>query len=283
MDATDDRDVPLGWPPGHFYSPIPSLSEVRRREGALFSLPSNLPGIDLNEATQLELIEKLADYYPSQPFTAGQGGRCRFYFENPNFSYGEALVLHCLLRHLKPNRVVEVGSGFTSCVFLDTNELHLGGGLRCTFIEPDPSLLYSLLRDGDRARLTVIDHPVQDVDRSVFAALEAGDVLFIDSTHVSKIGSDVNHLLFDILPLLRSGVYIHFHDVYYPFEYPRKWVFEGRAWNEAYLLHAFLQYNREFRIQIFNSFLGHFHRDRMGRLMPLFVKNPGSSIWLTRA
>jgi hypothetical protein len=95
-------------------------------------------------------------------------------------------------------------------------------------------------------RNTVTVARLQDVDQEIFARLKANDILFIDSSHVAKIGSDVNHLMSEILPILAPGVHIHFHDIFYPFEYPRQWVEEGRAWNEAYLLEAFLSFNSEF-------------------------------------
>lgn len=115
-----------------------------------------------------------------------------------------------------------------------------------------------------------------------FLSLTAGDILLIDSTHVSKVDSDVNHILFDILPSLNPGVYVHFHDICYPFEYPKQWVYQGRAWNEAYILRAFLQYNTSFEIVIFNSFLGYFCLDLLQQYLPLCAKNPGISIWLKK-
>ena len=93
---------------------------------------------------------------------------------------------------------------------------------------------------------------LQSVGVEVFEELGRGDILFIDSTHVSKLGSDVNYLFFEILPRLRSGVRVHIHDVFFPFEYPPKWIAKGIAWNENYLLRGFLQYNDKFRIVLFN-------------------------------
>jgi hypothetical protein len=113
-------------------------------------------------------------------------------------------------------------------------------------------------------------------------ALRSGDVLFVDSSHVAKIGSDVNSLFFDVLPNLAPGVVVHVHDIHYPFEYPKDWVFEGRAWNEAYLLRAFLTMNTDYEILLFNSYLSCFHIDEVAQLMPGWRINPGGSIWLRR-
>jgi hypothetical protein len=273
----------LGWPPGHFYSPIPSLEEVRSRENKIFGeIPREIPGIDLREAEQIELFNQLSAYYAEQPFQDTKQENIRYFFANPNYSYGESIVLYSLIRHIKPKRIIEVGSGYSSCVSLDTNELFFDNTIQCTFIEPYPELLYSLIKESDRERIRVIPSKLQEVDLSVFSSLVADDILLIDSTHVTKVDSDVNHLLFRIIPHIASGVYIHFHDICYPFEYPKEWVYQGRAWNEAYILRAFLQYNCSYEISLFNSFLGHFYRDILLRNMPLCAKNPGSSIWLKK-
>ncbi|MBM3392172.1 MAG: class I SAM-dependent methyltransferase [Betaproteobacteria bacterium] len=151
-----------------------------------------------------------------------------------------------------------------------------------TFIEPYPKLLMSMLKSEDQARCRIIPSRLQDVPLDEFAALEANDILFIDSTHVGKVGSDVNRVFFDILPRLNKGVYIHFHDIFYPFEYPKAWIFKGRAWNEAYMLRTFLQFNTSFRVVLMNTFMQHFHEAFFKERMPLCLKNPGGSIWLRR-
>jgi hypothetical protein len=187
-----------------------------------------------------------------------------------------------MIRHLQPRRIIEVGSGFSSCVTLDTNELFFGGSIETTFIEPFPELLLSLLKKPDRQRMSIIPTRLQDVDLSVFDALQANDILFIDSTHVSKIDSDVNRIVFDILPGLAPGVHIHFHDIFYPFEYPDVWLLEGRAWNEAYILKAFLQYNSSFRVVLMSSFLARYHEPFLREHLPLCLNNTGGNLWLRK-
>lgn len=272
-----------GWPPGHFYSPVPSIEEVRRREDIIFGTPPReIPGVDLNEEGQLGLLEQLARYYDEQPFRPQKVSDRRYFFENPNYSYGEAIVLYAMIRHLRPTNIVEVGSGYSSCAILDTSELFFDGTINCTFVDPYPELLLSLIEDARPASVRIVDRSVQDVRDELFAQLRQGDILFIDSTHVAKVGSDVNHIFADVLPAVSPGVYVHFHDIFYPFEYPKKWIYEGRAWNEAYVLRSFLQFNRGFEIVYFNSFLAEFHEARLRELMPLSMKAPGSSIWLRR-
>ncbi len=275
-------DYQRGWPPGHFYSPIPALEDIAAREEQIFRKPRALPGIDLNEAGQLELLEKLGQFHSDQPFPEQQSDTLRFFADNPNYRYGEALTLYGMLRLLRPRRVIEVGSGYSSCVILDTRDHHFEGKIDCTFIEPYPELLMSLIRPGDIETVRLIGESVQNVGSEVFGELQAGDILLIDSTHVGKAGSDVNDLIFRVLPALNPGVYIQVHDIYYPFQYPREWVFEGRAWNEAYVLRAFLQYNAAFSIVLYNQYLATFHRDALAAALPLAAKNPGSSIWLRK-
>ena len=276
-------EAALAWPPGHFYSPIPDLAAVERDRDRIFGDDRlDLPGIDLNDAGQLALFEDLCRYYDPDFFHEAPGGPRRYNFDNDNFRHGEALILSAILRHLRPRRVVEVGSGYSSCVILDTRDALGPPGFRCTFIEPYPMLLRSLLRAGDEARIEIVPSPVQEVPVEIFAKMEAGDCLVIDSTHVCKTGSDVNHHLFEVLPRLGPGVWVHFHDIHYPFEYPAEWVFQGRAWNETYALRAFLQYNEAFEIAFFNSYFARVHADRVSEGMPLAMKSPGSSLWLRR-
>lgn len=276
---------PLGdIPPGHFYSPLPSLDEIRRNEGRLFeNITRTLPGVDFRESAQLGLIEEFATrYYPEMPFTADKTEGLRFYFDNPMYSYGDAISLYSMIRHLKPRRIVEIGSGFSSAVILDTNERFFDSKIETTFIEPYNERLLSLLTEKDKATSSIVKMLAQDVNLNVFTELEANDILFIDSSHVGKIGSDVHRILFEILPSLKPGVHIHFHDIFLPLEYPASWVYAGVAWNEAYLLRSFLQYNSAFEVVMGNSLLGHFHGPFMNEQMPLFMRNPGAGFWLRR-
>jgi predicted O-methyltransferase YrrM len=270
-------------PPGHFYSPVPAADEVQARASEIFDRTKRaLPGIDLREAEQLALLDELKAFYPEMPFTADGSPDMRYRFENRYYSYSDAIFLYSVIRHLQPKRIIEVGSGYSSCVILDTNERFFDGAIACTFIEPYPDVLRSLLKPGDEDANEIIQAPVQDVDPERLGELEAGDILLIDSTHVSKTGSDVNRLFFEVLPRLRPGVWVHVHDIFYPFEYPEGWVAEGRAWNEDYLLRAFLTFSSGFEIALFNTYLEAFHEDWFRREMPLCLKNPGGSIWLRR-
>lgn len=270
-------------PAGHFYSPIVSIEEAKQDENRIYGeVPRELPGINMNEQGQLSLLEKFEPIYSSIAFPAERTGSHRYHFENPSYSYSDAIFLHCMLRHFQPARVIEVGSGYSSCLMLDTNERYLNAQTRFTFIEPYPALLQSLVRPTDLEENVLIPSRIQDVPIETFKDLEAGDFLFFDSTHVSKTGSDVNFLVFELLPILKSGVHIHIHDIFYPFEYPKEWVYGGRSWNEAYVLRAFLQFNSSFTIELMNSFLEIFHKKRFEDHMPLCLNNGGGSIWLQK-
>lgn len=265
--------------PGHWASPIPAVDDIRRRAGEIYRADSKeVPAVDLNEAGQLSLLDRLLGELAGNPLVARQPG-LRYQASNDWFPLPDAAVLYALLQFERPRRVIEVGSGHSSAVMLDADQHALGGQLEFTFIEPFPERLDGLLRAEDRRRVTILRQPVQEVGLEVFASLAAHDMLFIDSSHVSKIGSDVNHLVFRVLPALAPGVVVHFHDVYFPFEYPPEWLEMGRYWNEAYLLRAFLEYNGAFEMLWFGSYMQAFFADRL----PEALRRPrAASLWLRK-
>jgi len=268
---------------GHFYSPLPDLNWVAEHAESLFRKDVKLgTSIDLRLAAQESLLRELAPYDMEFEFPAAKMNGFRYHWDNPMFGRGSAFSLYAMLRRFKPRRVVEVGSGFTSALMLDVNSRHLGGAVAFTFIEPYSERLHSLLTDEDRQCCVIIERPVQEVDTTPFDELQEYDFLFVDSSHVSKIGSDVNHLLFTVLPRLAPGVIVHFHDIYWPFEYPQEWVLDSVAWNEAYLLRAFLQYNDAFQILQFNDLLAHHFADYYRKHLPQVAAEPGSSLWLRK-
>ena len=269
-------------PPGDGYSAIISVDEVKQREQQIWG-PKKSPtiaGIDLNEKTQLALISEFQKYYADIPFTAQPKDGLRYYFENNWYSYSDGILLYSAIRHFKPERIIEIGSGYSSAMMLDMKEL-FDNKLDLTFIEPDPERLYSLLKPNDKAENKFIISSVQDVDIAVFKELQENDILFIDSSHVSKTGSDINRFLFDVLPVLNKGVLIHFHDIFYPFEYPKEWVYKGQNWNEDYILRAFLMYNSAFEIKIFSDYL-HTHQRDVFKNMPLCYEEYGGNIWIQK-
>jgi predicted O-methyltransferase YrrM len=269
-------------PPGHFYSPLPDLGQIEKEVGRLYSYPSADDGVQLNPDEQRRLLVALAEYHAAFDWGEQATPGRRFFLKNNRFQHGDAVVLYAMIRHFRPRRIIEVGSGFSSALMLDTNDRHGDLRMDLCFIEPYPDRLKSLLKEDDSTSTRLITAPVQEIPLAEFDALDQNDILFIDSSHVAKAGSDVNYLFFSVLPRLRHGVLIHIHDIFYPFEYPLTWLREGRAWNELYFLRAFLQYNPAFEIIFFNSYLGHQSPELIKEHLPLMGVNPGGSIWLRK-
>jgi hypothetical protein len=272
-----------GYPPGHFYSPAVDVNDPHVI--AAVDAPGGSPamGVAFDRARALEWMRRLGAHHKLFPFPRTKEEPYRYYRENPFFGAGDAAVLFSMLLEFRPKRVVEVGCGFSSCLLLDTNEQFFGGSMQLTLIDPYLDTLREHFGTKGAPQARQMPLKLQDVPLEVFEELEAGDILFLDSSHVSKTGSDVNHYMFRILPRLRSGVVVHVHDIGFPFEYPREWVLEQRRnWNEAYLLQAFLQFNREFEILNWVSFADRELREEMAQLMPLCLEAPGGSLWLRR-
>ena len=271
------------YPPGHFHSPLPDLRDIKSRESELFGNGINgCPGVDLNDERQQELFRQFTTYYEDCPFPEQATTGAHYHFENRFFSFGDSIILYSMLRHFKPKRVVEVGSGYSSAAMLDTSARYLDPQPKFTFIDPNPERLYGLLSAEDRRTTEILEVPVQRVQLERFADLRENDVLFIDSSHIVRIGSDVSYLMFEVLPSLQSGVLIQIHDILWPFEYPRHWLHRGYAWNEAYLLRSFLQYNDTFEVLFYNDYFAKRFTDQVEEHMPLLLRNPGGSIWLRK-
>ena len=280
LDALQAKLGP--YPPGHFHSPIPDQEEVRRDQEAIFGAKDReLPGIDRREAQQWALLDELAKFAPDVRFARHAEPGQRYHWDNRVFQYADAFALYAMVRRLRPRRWIEIGSGFSSAVLLDTLDRHPEIQTETLFIDPDSNRVDALLRESDRRRCEYLQQRVQDVPLARFEQLEAGDVLFIDSSHVSKIGSDVNWLFFEVVPRLPRGVYVHVHDIPPDFEYPRAWVDAGWAWNESYLLRAFLMFNPAFRIELHPAYLAERDPLRCMRMLPE-CPGVGTSLWLLR-
>lgn len=279
---SDPGDHPNPYPIGHYHSPIPSLDDVRADEARIFRVPDSIPGIDLRPDAQLAWLDRLAAIAADCPYGEDQPDDLRYSFDNELFGEGDALVQWSMLQALRPAHYLEIGSGYSSAVAMDVNERALDFAMRCTYIEPDISRLRALCKPDDHQYADVLEDLVQRVPLETFDILADGDVLFIDSSHVGRIGGDVNHLFFEVLPRLAPGVVVHVHDIFYPFEYPKAWVYGGRAWNEAYLLRAFLTFNDAFEILYFNDWIAKLHPEALAEKMPRALNNTGGSIWLRR-
>ncbi len=236
----------------------------------------------MNKESQFGLLKEYLQYYEDLPFPEKPNRDCRYYYENSWFGYSDAIFLYSFLRKHQPRTIIEVGSGFSSAVMLDTVERFFPSRPEIVFIDPYPDRLKHLLSAEDNERVKIIDRKIQEVPSELLPPLAPGDLLLIDSSHVVKCGSDLQVLMFDVLPHLPPGIFVNFHDVFYPFEYPSEWLTGGRYWNENYFLRAFLSYNREWEIYFFNNYVTLAFKDFLRENMPLCTKNPGGSLLIRR-
>lgn len=270
------------FPPGHFYSPLLDIQSLRANDANLpFDGEEWWEHVDLRPEAQRAYYEGLLDRFPLLPFPHKPAAGYRYHTDNGWFIASDAFTLSGIIRRERPRRIVEVGSGFSTAVILDTlDHDHAAAALTC--IEPHPDRLDALLTARDRSVSQIFVQRVQEAPLSVFDQLEAQDILFIDSSHVAKVGSDVSFLFLRILPRLKPGVLVHLHDIFYPASYPAGWIREGRAWNESLFLRAFLVGNAQFQVTAFNSFAGATFPELFRARFPAFLANSGGSIWLKK-
>jgi len=236
---------------GHFYSPIPDRHEAHAYYSSAH-FAAHLKRVDamIDFPAMEALWRKIAPKMLAFPFEAASD--FRYYARNNQFCFFDGSILSAMLAHINPERIIEIGSGYSSACMFDTLERMQKPKLKSfTCIDPDMSRLNRL---SPPATVNKIVAKVQNLDLASFDLLEAGDILFIDSSHVLKTGSDVHFEYLQILPRLKKGVIVHIHDVYYPFEYPHGWVVgEGRAWNEAYLVDMILTHGNSFELMFYND------------------------------
>lgn len=257
--------------PVHFYQPIPdtqSLDETYRPESAM-------AGIDWNESIQLQLLRETFPQYAGEYVQFYHAFRADGRFANRRLEFigQDPFVYHCMIRHLKPASVVEVGAGFSTLVA--ANAARLNGNTSVTAIEPYPNEFLAAASD-----VHIVQESVQNVKINFFTGLRANDILFIDSSHVVKTGSDVCFLVLEVLPRLGAGVAVHFHDIFLPYDYPQHWLQERRLfWNEQYLVQAYLIHNQRARILFANRYMKERHREALAQTLPECEGIGGGSLW----
>ena len=235
--------------PVHYYSPIP---DTRKLPNELWTTLRPPFGFDLRVDAALAWLKQLSQRYG--PEYNALPRECtdihKYYLNNPAFTSGDAEVLYSIVRDLKPRKIIEIGSGYSTlltCEAIRANRNETPE-YKCEFkaIEPFPA---TMICPPPPEVTSIENRPVQLVPLELFSSLHADDILVIDSSHVARIGSDVIYEYLTILPNLAPGVVVHVHDIFIPAEYPRHWIDEGRFfWNEQYLLEAFLSYNCEFEV-----------------------------------
>jgi predicted O-methyltransferase YrrM len=261
--------------PNHFYNPIP---DTRKLPESLWER-SELPGIDLRPEAQLALLREFERYsseFNRFPQNKPDHG---FYLRNGYFETVDAESYYSMIRHFKPHKIIEIGAGFSTMVA--SQAVSKSGFGSIIAIEPDPR---EELRRGLPNLERLITLPVQQVPIETFSSLIENDILFIDSSHVLKIGSDVQYEILQIIPRLSRGVIVHFHDIFLPFEYPEAWVKkQKRFWNEQYFLEAFLSCNRQFEVLLAANYLATTYPAQLKRTFSSHYAgcSPGS-FWIRR-
>ncbi len=263
--------------PGHYYSPVPSSADILAR------LPQDhklvVDCVPLNIDQQKSNILKFKKYVDQFNFPREPNTEKRYYWNNSYFNRTDAFILFSMIKESRPKRIIEIGSGYSSALMLDTNDLlSENDKIQFQFIDPNPERLICLL--GEKDMKWILEQRIQDVPFDNLLKLGENDILFVDTSHVTKYNSDLNHILFNLVPGLKKGVLIHFHDIVYPFEYPLEWLKDGIYWNEAYLLRAFLMYNCTFTIEMFNNYLAREHFDWVNEKLNIFES--GGSLWLRK-
>ena len=270
--------------PNHFYQPIP---DTRTLKDELWDERSALAGLRMNLGRQLELLAHFAAEFKGE-YEALPRERTavahQYFVNNKAFESVDAEILYCMIRHFKPRRIFEIGSGNTTYLSAQAvlkNEAESGKACDLVAFEPYPN---EVLRAGFPGLSRLVETRAQDIPLEKFAELDEGDILFIDSSHVLKIGSDVQRLYLEILPRLNKGVLVHVHDIFLPAEYPREWVVgEHYFWNEQYLLQAFLAFNYTFKIRWAASYMHLSHPDQLAAAFNSYDRSttwPGS-FWMS--
>lgn len=263
--------------PRRFDSPLPITEEIDRKA---LERPRALPGIDLRLAEarrQLGELGKFTGELDAVPDQSGPGVDC--WLHNDTFEDFDAAILYCLLRHLEPRRYIEVGCGFSSFFSSRALQRNRAENSPCeaTYIDPEPRLPLDIEKLGGE----LIRSPVQQVKPALFQTLSDGDVLFIDTSHVLKVQSDVVFELTEILPTLPAGVWIHIHDVFTPYDYLPRYVFGNwrLSWNEQYAMECLLSDGSHFRVELTLYCLWKQEQETLTRFFPRGRAEP-HSFWI---
>ncbi|HUZ09254.1 MAG TPA: class I SAM-dependent methyltransferase [Acidimicrobiales bacterium] len=269
--------------PRHWFEPIPDRETLT---SDVFERRSALVGIDLRIDAQLEMLRAFAhrygDEYGRFPDTAGEAPPGGYFLHNGTFESIDAEILYSMVRWSHPRKLVEVGLGYSSVLIdqaLKRNERETG--IRCHHvgIDPWPEPIVDGIADMEILRQRVEQTPVD-----LFTSLQAGDVLFIDSTHVLRTGGDVAFEYLEVLPRLAPGVVVHVHDIFLPGEYPRHWLVD-LLWfpTEQYVLQAFLTHNDAYEVLWSSAAVAASHPAELSEAIPSRVTGLGpGSFWIRR-
>jgi len=269
--------------PKHFTQPVPDTRELSE---TLWLPDKKCHGVDFREQAQLSLLmDVFLQYMEECRFPrAPTGNPYDFYLGNLAFEAVDAEILHCFVRHFKPKRIIEVGGGNSTLISANASRLNAKDGVdtRLTVIEPYPN---EILTNGVPGVNALITEKLENIKSEIFIELDDGDILFIDSSHVMKIGGDVNCIFFEILPRIKPGVIIHFHDIFLPEEYIQDWVLKNHwFFTEQYLLHAFLMHNTDYEILFSCNYIRLLHEKKLASVIGSYEsgKTIPASFWIKK-
>jgi predicted O-methyltransferase YrrM len=243
-----------------------------------------LPGIKWNNEAQLALLEKFNYQDELTKIPWNKAGELSFFFNNPSLGPGDAEYLYCMIRHFKPTRIIEIGSGYSTLMAKEAieNNIRENSLYHCDQVCIEPYEMPWLEKTG----VQVIRQLVENVDVFFFLSLQNNDILFIDSSHMIRPQGDVLHEFLEILPSLNPGVIIHVHDIFSPKDYTKKHIVDDVLfWNEQYLLEAFLSCNNEFVIIGALNFLKTHFPDKLNAKLPVLRNHPDhlpGSFWMKK-
>lgn len=244
----EEGDYCKAVPFNHYESPYANLALIRKNKDQIYSINKEM-NINFDIESQINLLNRMSKIPLLNWSKKKTNNGFRYYTDNTWFGVSSAVALYGMIMLNKPKHIIEIGSGFSTSVMLDTNEHCFNNEINIECIEPRPQRLKELLKESDN--ILIHENDLQEMSLDLFSKLEPNDILFIDSSHVMKTGSDVSYELFEILPMLPKGVYIHFHDVFWPFEYPLEWLVQGRAYNEQWVLRALLTDSTAYKVTLF--------------------------------
>ncbi|MFZ2113276.1 MAG: acyltransferase family protein [Solirubrobacteraceae bacterium] len=287
-DANDDANMlnegpPLLFPLGHFYSPMYDTQTVLANRTLLWpTTPRPTLDLDWHGKEQLDLCNRVFAKQQPLPLRQEQSeDPTEYWCGNDQYPPLDARILAAMLRHLRPRRMIEIGSGFSSLVTARVNREEFAYSMKFMCIEPYPR---GFLADGVDGISELRVELIQDSPLDLFTELGHNDILFVDTSHTVKTGGDVNWIFHEIVPRLPVGVVVHVHDFFLPREYPEQWVLEGRGWNETYLVRSFLSYNDSFEVIWATQYMLDYHPDEISWAFPSSDSNSrgGGSLWFKR-
>jgi hypothetical protein len=259
------QDLGISIGPNHFYWPVPDLHSLDHSPSKAEILNQ---GLDLRLPRQLEFLTQVSEPYQGEWTFPDKPGSRRYHYNNGFFETVDAEIAYSIVRSFKPARIIEVGGGYSTRLLIEAARANREqDGVKAELITIDPCLdrLHEGSLNGD---VHILQRPVQQVDLDLFSSLQGGDILFLDSSHVVSVGSDVVYEYLGVLPRLNKGVLVHAHDIFVPFDYPRDLVDNLSFWSEQYLLTAFLRFNSCFEVLWSSSAMQGFHREVLERTFP---------------